>query len=221
MDEPNKPKKKSTEDMIADAAEQGARKVLQMQRQAYRVNHYRAMEDLLRAYKNSRRWEKDPESYGFFPVEKSHDISVAPPPGLGLRDKVEINELYVQSRETSYIRSITRFAEVEAVVKLFEARPEFIVIRMYYFGEDVHGNERAPGAQPYSFEEIADELRSIGVDRNVKTIRTWRTKLVQDMTVMLFGVDGALSVEAREPKQGSKAGDANGERREDTAPTGA
>lgn len=63
---------------------------------------------------------------------------------------------------------------------------------------------RAAGGKPYTFDEISAELEAIGIERSERSLRTWRTKLVQDMTVLLFGVDGALSVEAREPKQGQK-----------------
>lgn len=43
---------------------------------------------------------------------------------------------------------------------------------------------------------------TVSIEKSVRTLRTWRTKLVQDMTVLLFGVDGAVSIESREPKQG-------------------
>ena len=73
---------------------------------------------------------------------------------------------------------------------------------MYYFGEDAHGNDRGPDARPYSFEEISEALTTAGIPRSEKTLRTWRTRLVQDMTVLLFGIDGAVSVESRaEQKQ--------------------
>lgn len=201
---PEKPKKKTMEEVMDEAAEKGARKVLILQRKERNVNHYRAMEDLLRAYKSSRQWEEHPEDYGFFPTGKSKDISVAPPPGLGLRDKVEMNELFVQSKETSFIRSLARFSEVEAVIRLFDKKPEFIIIRMYYFNEDEHGQDRSPDAKPYTFPEISEALKNIGIEWAEKAVRRRRTKLVQDMTVMMFGVDGALSVESREPKQNGK-----------------
>lgn len=203
MDE-QKQRKRTMDEIIHKAAEEGARKVLKIQRKEADTNHYRAMEDLLRAYKNTKRWEDHPEEYGFFPVEKSHDISVAPPPGLGLRDKVETTELFVQSKETSFIRSMARFFELDAVVKLFEKRREFIVIRMYYFGENEYGEDRGPDAKPYTFPQITEALLNIGIDRSEKALRRWRSKLVQEMTVMMFGVDGALSIESR--AQNSKKG---------------
>lgn len=197
-----KPKKKTVEDYIDETAEKTAEKVLLFQRKALEVNHYRAMENLLRSYKNVKLWEEHPEEYGFFPTGKSHDISVAPPPGLGLRDKVEINELFVQSKQLSFVRSMARFNELDAVIKLFQDRPEFVIIRMYYFGEDVNGQDRGPDAKPYTFPEISEALKTIGIELAEKAIRRRRTKLVREMTVMMFGVDGAVSIESREPKQG-------------------
>lgn len=207
MDKEQKPRKKTQEELIDEAAERAAEKVLALQRKAWNVNHYRAMENLLRAYKKTKQWDEHPEEYGFFPTGKSHDISVAPPPGLGLRDKVEMNELFVQSKETSFVRSMARFFELEAVIKLFEDRREFVVIRMYYFNEDEHGNDRGPDAKPYTFPEITDALRNIGIERSEKAIRRWRSKLVQEMTVMMFGIDGALSIEAHDQKQTRKEGE--------------
>lgn len=205
-----KPKKKSMEDYIDEAAQKGAEKVLHLQRKERNVNHYRAMEDLLRAYKLTKRWDEHPEEYGFFPTGKSHDISVAPPPGLGLRDKVEINELFVQSKQLSFVRSMARFNELDAVIKLFQDKPEFVVIRMYYFNENAHGDTRED-ARPYTFEEIAEELKTIGINRSVRALRLWRTKLVREMTVLMFGVDGALSIESREQRKEQKDCENNAE----------
>ena len=210
MDKEQTTKKKSIEEYIDEAAEKGAEKgaekLLQLQWKERNVNHYRAMEDLLRAYKNTKRWEDHPEEYGFFPTGKSHDISIAPPPGLGLRDKVEVNELFVQSKQLSFVRSMTRFNDLEAVIKLFQDRPEFIIIRMYYFHEDEHGQDRGD-AKPYTFSEISEALKSVGIVLAEKAVRRRRTKLVREMTVMLFGIDGALSIESQEPKQLKKDGE--------------
>lgn len=190
---------------IEEAAEAGARKVLYLQRSKATTNHYRAMEHLLRAYKKMKLWEEHPEEYGFFPTGKSHDISVAPPPGLGIRDKVEVNELFVQSKELSFVRTMARFGELEAVIKTFENREDFLIIRMYYFNEDENGNDRGD-AKPYTFTEIVDALSYLGVEMSEKTCRYRRTKLVREMTVLMFGVDGAISIESSENTKQTKKG---------------
>ena len=186
---------------IDEAAKAGAREALREQRRMKGANLYRATERLLRSYCKYRQWEENPEEYGFFPAGKSKDISVAPPPGLGVRDRVQLNEEFIEARERSFERTMARYYDIKAVVGQFEDRPEFIVIRMYYFNEDVHGNDRGPDAKRYTFEEIASELSSIGIDRSIKTLHIWRSALVQEMTVLLFGIEGAVSVETREPRQ--------------------
>ena len=138
------PKKKTKEQLYIDeAAKAGAREVLHLQHKVFTINYYRATEDALRAYIKVKRQLEHPEEYGFFPTGKSHDISVAPPPGLGLRDKVEANELYVESRKNSFIRTADKFNEIHMAVKAFENRREFVVIRMYYFGEDEYAARMA------------------------------------------------------------------------------
>lgn len=116
-------------------------------------------------------------------------------------DRLDLYEEHVAARRASYERTKARYDEIDAVVRQFEDREEFVVIRMYYFNEDATGADRGD-AKPYTFEEIAEELSAVGLNRSVQTLRKWRTRLVQDMTVLLFGVDGAVSIEARDPKQG-------------------
>lgn len=204
-----KPTKKTMEQLVYEAAKAGARDALILHPLPRNINLYRAMERLLRAYPKYKLLHDHPEEYGFLPVGKSKDISVAPPPGSGARDPIEALADHVDSRASSYDRTMGRFMELEAAVRLFQDKPEFIVVRMYYFNEDAYGNPRGD-AKPYTFPEIAEELEAIGIQRSEKMLRIWRTKLVQDMCVMLFGVDGAVSVEAREPKQGNKINDTDG-----------
>lgn len=199
--------KTAQQQYIDEAAKTAAREVLHLQHKRAVTNHYRAMEHLLRAYKKSKLWEEHPEEYGFFPTEKSHDISVAPPPGLGIRDKVEANELFVQSKELSFVRSMARFGEVDAVVKSFENREDFIIIRMYYFNEDETGADRGQDAKPYTFPEITEALQRIGIDMSERACRYRRTKLVREMTVLQFGIDGAISIESREITKAMKHND--------------
>ena len=194
-------KKKTMLEEVKDAALDGVCEGLKISRRMANTNHYRAMEDLLRAYKKSKLWEEHPEEYGFFPTGKSHDISIAPPPGIGAVDKVEAGALFVQSKELSFIRSMARFGEVDAVVKSFEGREDFIIIRMYYFNEDEHGKDRGQDAKPYTFPEITEALQRIGIDMSERACRYRRTKLVREMTVLQFGIDGALSIESHENNQ--------------------
>ena len=205
-------KRQSVNDIIKVAAREGARETVNLQRQQRNLNLYRTTERLLRNYKKYQRLVTDLEGYGFEPINKSHDISVAPPPGSGVSDRVDLYDEHVAARRASYERTKARYDEIDAVIRQFQDREEFVVIRMYYFNEDVNGQDRGDDAKAYTFDEISEELAAAGIEKSVRTLRTWRTKLVQDMTVLLFGVDGAVSIEAREPKQGQpEEGGADGQ----------
>jgi len=209
MDREQEPKKKTAQQLYIDeAAKAGAKEVLLLQRKQADINHYRAMENLLRAYPKRVRMMNHPEEYPFFPVGRSKDISIAPPPGSGVLDKIEVAEMFTEARKRAYEHEVFRLMETEYAVAPFKQQPEFIIIRMYYFNENAQGVFRGNDAKPYSFEEISEELKAIGIDRSVRTLRMWRTKLVREMTVMMFGVDGALSIESREQKH-KEDGDTN------------
>lgn len=195
-------KKKNVEQIIEETAKATASAVIGQQRQARATNLYRAMERLLRNYPKLKKLVTNVDDYGFIPAERSKSITIAPPPGGMMRDRSDILEEVIADRQVSYERTKARFEEIDAVVQQFANNPEFIIIRMYYFGEDAYGNAREPDAHPYTFEEISAELAAAGLQRSEKTLRSWRTRLVQDMTVTLFGIDGAVSVETRDsPRQ--------------------
>lgn len=192
---------------IKDTARATALEVLGMQRLSVRTNFYRVTERLLRNYKTLRKLVETPDDYGYLPPQRSSSISAAPSSG-GVRDPQEAIEAAIQAREESYSRTKAQFEVVNAVVEKYVDKPEFIVIRMYYFNEDAHGQDRPANTKPYSFEEISESLEEVGIRRSEKALRTWRTKLVQDMTVALFGIDGAISIECRDnrhPDSGAAA----------------
>lgn len=194
--------KQAVEKIIKATAEETARTVIQRQRCEYGINLYRAMERLLRSYKSLKHLVESANEYWQLPPERSRSVTTAiGGGGGGVRDRDDIIEEAMLARTASYERTRARFEELDAVIRQFENREEFIVIRMYYFGEDADGNDRGE-AGALTFEAISAELAGKGVIRTEKTLRTWRTRLVQEMTVLLFGVDGAVSIEAGEPKRG-------------------
>lgn len=194
--------KQGMEKIIKATAEETARTIIQRQRREYGINLYRAMERLLRSYKSLKQLVESANEYCQLPPERSRSVTTAiGGGGGGVRDRDDIIEEAMLARTASYERTRARFEELDAVIRQFENREEFIVIRMYYFGEDADGNDRGE-AGALTFEAISAELAGKGVIRTEKTLRTWRTRLVQEMTVLLFGVDGAVSIEAGEPKRG-------------------
>ena len=185
--------------IIESAAKSAASEVVRQQRRSRNVNLYRAMERLLRSYPYLRKLALHPEDYGFVPPERSKSITIAPPAGGGVRDHEEMIADAISDRVASYERTKARYDELDSVVSQFKNRPEFIVIEMYYWNQDSHGNERDEDSKQYTFEDISQELSaSFGIQRSEKTLRKWRTELVQEMTVLLFGIDGAISVESRD-----------------------
>ena len=156
---------------------------------------YRTTEKLLFAYPKLKRICEDPEQYGFFPSGKAHDIIVMPPSGSGIVDKVDITQAYIDARLKSYVRTVTRFTELDAVIRLYDNQPRFRLIRMYYFNEDVNGNDRGDDAKRYTWLDIEIELTEIGINATESTLRHWRNDFVREMTVLLFGIPGALSLE--------------------------
>ena len=196
--------KMSLKEIITETADQSAHKVVALQHQRQAANHYRAMEDLLWAYPKRVRMMKHPEEFKFFPTGHSKDISIAPPPGTGVVDKIEAAEMYTEARKRAYEHEIFRLHETEYAMAPFMDRPEFVIIRMFYFNEDVNGNYRGNDAKRLTWEEIAGELETIGIHRSETVIRRWRSALVREMTVMMFGADGALSIESRTRKDNSK-----------------
>lgn len=205
--EPEK-KRLTVPEIIDQTAKASAREVLQLQAQQRNINLYRATERLLRGFPHRVRIAEHPEEFDFFKTGRSKDISVAPPSGTGVVDKIEAAEMFTEARKKAYEVEMYKLQQTYYAIAPFQDKPEFIVIRMYYFNEDVHGKDRGPDAKRYTFEDIASELSSIGIERSIKTLCIWRSTLVQDMTVLLFGVEGAVSIEAREPKQGQKGGKA-------------
>ena len=75
---------------------------------------------------------------------------------------------------------------------MFEGQKEFVVIRLYYFGEDISGNPRGDG-KAATWEEVAAELEAAGILKEIKTARRWRNKIVNDMAVCIFGIAAAVS----------------------------
>jgi hypothetical protein len=162
---------------------------------AGRADHYRAIEKLLYNYKRLETLVRNEEEY--LTVEshdKSKSVVVFSPNGGAYRTVEEVAEEIARDRLLKYERTCSNFREVEQVINLFREIKEFIVIRMYYMGEDADGNERDPSAPRYTWEDIALELSARNMLKNEKTARRWRKNLINDMAVCMFGRAGAMTV---------------------------
>ena len=196
----NETKKLTVIDAINQAARAGAKLALEMAGKQQQADLYHAVESLLFAYPRLKRLALNPDLYGFFPKEYDHSVTVAPPPGATYVDKMDLADLYVESRRRSFARTLERFIDIDAIVKLLERDKRFIVIQMYYFHQDAAGNDRGEGAKRYTWQEIADELCEAGIECSEQQLRNWRSLLVSDMTVLLFGREGAVFLNSAQPR---------------------
>lgn len=210
MEKEQKPKKKTMEQYVDEAAEKGAKKLIYLQRQQHGANLYRATERLLRRYPDRKNVIEHPEEFPFFPVGKSKSISIAPPAGSGIVDTIDLNDQFVEARKKAFEYEVFKLIQTETAIAPFLNHPAFIIIRMYYFNEDFHGNFRGSDVSPLTWEEIADELVGRGIVKSERSMYRWRSRLVQDICTMLFGVDGAVSIEGRDPNQGKKSRNGGG-----------
>lgn len=159
------------------------------------VNYYRAVESLLYNYVKLKKLVADEEKYtAVFMQDKSKSIvSYSANSGGTFKTKDDIYDEIARQKEHSYQRTKARFEEVERVINLFRERKEFIVIRMYYFGQDADGNQRPEDCDQYTFEDIAATLSERGILRDEKTARRWRSRIINDMAVCMFGKPAAIS----------------------------
>ena len=161
---------------------------------AGQINYFRAMESLLYNYTKLKALVADEAEYiNVEYKEKSTSFVTFNPSSAAYKSQDEAMDELKQQRLVSYRRTRARFDEVDRVVQHFKDRKEFIVIRMYYFGEDVAGNMRDETSPRYTFDEIADQLEGMGLASTAKTARRWRSNIVNDMAVCMFGKPAAVS----------------------------
>lgn len=150
-------------------------------------NYYRVTERLLFGYKKLAARLSDKETY--MEVHSRSKSITAATTGSGYRGESEKLADKIEEREASYQRTEAQYRELEAIIAQFQDDERFVVVRMYYFGEDGYGNDMKDGTK-WTLDAIADVI-----GRSLPTVRNWRSRLVEEITVQLFGIDGALSIE--------------------------
>lgn len=158
------------------------------------VNLFGTMERLLRSYPRLKRLVED---YELVPRGHSKDISVAPPPGMGVRDVDDVREELERVRRVSYARTLGQLESLERFIARFDDNPYFPIVRMYCFGEDLNGERVVTDNGQRTIEEIAAELDAAGFayGKSEKTVGRRKNELIQDMVVLLYGNAGAISIE--------------------------
>lgn len=159
------------------------------------VNYYKAMEMLLNNYTKLAALVENEAEYIKVELQGKSKGIVSFTPGSGgyngTKTDDEIIEELQREKAIQYHKTKARFEEVDRVIRLFQNRKEFYVIRMYYFNEDAQGNKRDIDKR-YTFEEIADELSAMNLLKDERTARRWRSRIVNDMAVCMFGTAAAV-----------------------------
>ena len=158
------------------------------------VNYFKAMETLLYNYKKLAALVADEEAYCEVEYHAGQKTFSTTPQAKGFiqrKTEAEIVEEMREEKQKQFKETKSGFGSLTRAISLFEGHKEFVVIRLYYFGEDINGNPREGGTA--TWEEIAEELSDAGILKEIKTARRWRNKIVNDMAVCVFGIPAAVS----------------------------
>ena len=176
------------------------------------VNYFKAMETLLYNYKKLAALVADEEAYCEVEYHAGRKTFSTTPQAKGFiqrKTEAEIVEEMREEKQKQFKETKSGFDSLTRAISLFEGHKEFVVIRLYYFGEDINGNPREGGtatweeiaeeeiidcaAKGLKTQEIAEELSDAGILKEIKTARRWRNKIVNDMAVCVFGIPAAVS----------------------------
>lgn len=159
------------------------------------VNYFKATETLLYNFKKLEALVADEEAYCEVEYHAGRRTFSAMPTAQGYverKTEAEIVEEMQEEKRRQFRETKFGFEKLKRAISLFEGQKEFDVIRLYYFGEDINGNERADKKR-YTWEEVAFELEEAGLLKGVKTACRWRNKIVNDIAVCIFGLPAAVS----------------------------
>lgn len=159
------------------------------------TNYFKATELLLFNFKKLAALVADEEAYCEVEYHAGRKTFSATPKATGYTERkteAEIVEEMQEDKRRHYRETKYGFERLKKAIALFEKQKEFVVIRLYYFGEDINGNPRDSG-KAATWEEVAGELEEAGILKEIKTARRWRNKIVTDMAVCIFGIAAAVS----------------------------
>lgn len=157
-------------------------------------DYYRATESILYNYQKLIDIASDETEY-MADIYKQRSKSITSfSSGSGYRDPDEAAEEKEHERQKAFEKTKGQLEFINSILAHFKDDPRYIIIEMYYFGYDAKGRPREKGAKHWSFVDIASQiLREDGSCPDEKTVRKWRSQLVSDISVVLFGMPAALS----------------------------
>lgn len=180
------------EELIRQVSKEAAAEAVAAYRCSGIVNYFKAMESLLWNYKRLQKLVADPEAYMDVVVQHRSKSIVKMGSGGSGAGGIETDEDLLETlraeRQASYERTCVRFNEVDMVVRLFRKEQEWPIVGMYYMNEDAEGRERDERAPRWTWESIALDLLI-----SEKTARRRRSKIVRNMSIVMFGAPAAIS----------------------------
>lgn len=141
-------------------------------------NYCKDTEKLLYSFPTLKDHVEDRLGY-FHMLDKRHGGSYV----RYAKNKTKTNEyeMYLQRIE-SLRRSEDRVRQIDEALDAIRNRKEYRVIELTYFEKKKNGDR-------YTQDEIVEILKSEGINICSKTMRTWRSMLVKELSVRLFGAD--------------------------------
>ncbi|WP_195376914.1 hypothetical protein [Anaerotruncus rubiinfantis] len=150
-------------------------------------DYFKIMEKLLYSYPTLKRIVSDKAAYTSVELRERSKSLVQFRPNTQWKSRDDIIDEMERDKEAEYDKTLKDFRRIERVIQEFKDRKEFAVVRLYYFKENIDGTPKAEGEQEITWEDV-----SFALEREIKTLRRWRSNIVNDMALCLFGIDAAI-----------------------------
>ncbi len=150
-------------------------------------NYFKITEKLLYSYPTLKRIVSDKAAYTRVEFQERSKSVVRFNPSGQWKSRDDIIEDMEQDKEAEFDTTLKDFRRLDRVIQQFSDRKEFVVIRLYYFNENADGTPKAADAPEATWEDL-----SVILEKEIKTLRRWRSKIVNEMAIALFGIDAAI-----------------------------
>lgn len=171
---------------VTQATQQTAEALRSAQQTATERNYFKIMEKLLYSYPALKRIVSDKAAYTKVELQGRSGVVRFKPNAAWKSQEDRLEELE-RDKEVEFDTTLKDFRRLDRVVQQFRERKEFVVVRMYYFNESADGTPKEADAPEATWEDLSIEL-----EKDIKTLRRWRSKIVNDMAICLFGIDAAI-----------------------------
>ena len=171
---------------VTQATQQTAEALRSAQQTAPERNYFKIMEKLLYSYPALKRIVSDKAAYTKVELQGLSGVVRFNPNAAWKSQEDRLEELE-RDKEAEFDTTLKGFRRLDRVVQQFRERKEFVVVRMYYFNESADGTPKEADAPEATWEDLSIEL-----EKDIKTLRRWRSKIVNDIAICLFGIDAAI-----------------------------